>query len=513
MSSYKRSYNTNENNNKTVKKSKTNNSSKMNIIETITSFESNNNNNNVRRKSNKRINSIKKNIQNNSWKNTTSSNIFNNFMLSPNNLSSPDDIFVFSYNEAAKKYNTPDVEYLLQHISQKMPKILVIQTQESSFATESHFQHIMKQALEADYGKEIFKIDGNQSLSAGLITMAKKNKNVRTRVYVRKNSGIKVAGVSGKTSKGCGFLSMTGKTLYKNSLLVNLNFMYESDPYTQYKFTFVNSHLFYDKKGNTGLTKRQYEFACLINEFGLEDLYRNGSNIIFSGDLNFRMDPYILNKNTNFEYEKKALNRAIETLKRTYKNKESFVVINGERFNKNGFENALMGNLKNAGINPNNVNRYVKEEKYLRNSNQVINKKLLYNELYKTLKTNIFSNMKVAKEFSRSIEKSMKKSGLLTCKFKEVPNKNAKNILKSNTINNNTIKNNILSKFNVLPEANSYYRAPSVCDKILFALQENVKAKDLNVFYESLNSGKSDHAGVGLSLQLKKYNNRLARIN
>lgn len=231
------------------------------------------------------------------------------------------DFLIVSFNEGAKSYNSDDCIPLLQKINNENPSFIVISTQESSsksirnsktFGNARHYQHVFGEELEKfnfPY-KRLLKVDASVISTPSLLFM--KDKNVRTRIYyntehvdyneqkkslfsfgkkneiyshTNKNKYF-IKSFESKKSESSGFGEISPGTLYKGSIFVRLEIKKDN---IIYKIIFVNSHLYYKKNNNTGLSARQKQFLDLIEEFKLVEHFKNGYNIFFCGDLNFRL--------------------------------------------------------------------------------------------------------------------------------------------------------------------------------------------------------------------------------
>ena len=242
------------------------------------------------------------------------------------------DFLIVSFNEGAKSYNSDDCIPLLQKINNENPSFIVISTQESSskslknsktIGNARHYQHVFGEELEKfnfPY-KRLLKVDASVVASSLLSStsvvsapslLIMKDKNVRTRIYyntehvdyneqkkslfsfgkkneiyshTNKNKYF-IKSFESKKSESSGFGEISPGTLYKGSIFIRLEIKKDN---IIYKIIFVNSHLYYKKNNNTGLTQRQLQFLDLVEEFKLVEHFKNGYNIFFCGDLNFRL--------------------------------------------------------------------------------------------------------------------------------------------------------------------------------------------------------------------------------
>ena len=416
------------------------------------------------------------------------------------------DLFFFSFNEGAKDYTLEDCSTIFTTIMLCSPKIIVICTQESLAEGKTHFQHILNTLLEPTKYKRLLKYDASSksattiSILTKSITSKLKNKNVRTRVYyntenvinniitnsestsmmsrrlstsfsnilstkkfeviqekesysnknvkLNNNTKLYVTEIGASESKRSGFKSSLNATLYKGSICIRL--VIQSTNNNTYKFIFVNSHLLYKKTGNTGEDIRTKEFISLCKEFKLAKFYKLGYNILFSGDLNFRL----------FRSNEGNMNESLAI---------STKIINTiEINNKHSISNLSQRNELYLIIDK--IIKTIKEEK---NENEL-------NKLYKFIPIMNKNSKDELLDLFKTFMENFELFGIhLTCKFKE------------NFKNNDAKSCN--AKFNCNP--NGYARVPSMCDKILVADHGNIdyNKEDFKVIKESTHS---DHLPI-----------------
>ena len=473
-----------------------------------------------------------------------------------NVVSMKDNIMIITYNEEAQKFDNNDVRLLIPYINNRNPSIIVVNTQESaslignrprsnvSFGKEaSHFQHILKNNLENNYqlvGKEDASVNWGY-----IVNPIKSNKNVRLRIYVKNNIEILNNPITNiyndKTNKEINEIGKKNGLFFSNSFSKNrkIAILKSLDQYSPLqiinkknkkklnqfrkfldgtiwkgsiyfplylqknnkikKFIFVNSHLYFssDKYGkgkNTGLEKRKKMFIDLIKEFKLDEKYKEGYNIFFIGDLNFRLT--VIN-------DKKVINNENVINDEKVINKKNYL------FNKNPV------NTQNETL----IKKYIEDtvKAYMeKNNNTLYKKDEIYNFLKKEI-NNSSGNMKnLLNKFKESIEKS---KTFLSFKYKtDLKNNNKKlieNIVKEKRLENlnyNDIKKifktedytkitNLVKKVrNTNNDLATIIKPPSNPDRILYALHNiNIKKDDLKMF---VIPDKSDHKLITLNFDL-----------
>ena len=256
------------------------------------------------------------------------------------------DFLIISYNEAKESFEKNDCIEVIDKVKNERPIIIFVCTQESnsSFGSKSHYQHILgKELLELEY-KLLIKYDGSvgSSKHTSFFSTIKKiglktiDKNIRVRVYyniksILNNINTINSPISTKNNvdnevyeykdennynylkslplynssspkfyiRKIQFMKSEilgkSKTIFKGSYYLYLEL--EDRNKKRFKMIVVNSHLYFTGKiSNTGLSQRTNEFLSLIDESKLDQHYKNGVNIFFCGDLNFRLTSNILNK-------------------------------------------------------------------------------------------------------------------------------------------------------------------------------------------------------------------------
>ena len=493
------------------------------------------------------------------------------------------DMMLISFNEANRKYSVSDVLPIIYKVIHEMPLFIIVSTQESksggimNIPGARHFQHILKQSLLNLNYEMLVKNDASKIGKLGL-----SDKNVRTRIYynkyyvnyeenktfgayktlkkqgymshylsdnsdrrkiaqnisqeqifnnntqkygknIVKNNKNKFNIISFGTSlsKISGLGNLSKKTIFKGSIFTRLVFK-DNDTNKIYKFAFVNSHLYYNKKGNTGLAQRTTEFLNLIDEFKLVDWWNIGYNIFFSGDLNFRLLSFNTTKNDPFS---DTFNKKSNNIVRTYSTNKSLHKQNSFEKLKNNDELYKIL-LKQAGLSnkiksTNNTNFGVQGIDVTR----IPTNKTINTTIYTTINTNnnlkeIIANQKQAffKKFLESYEEL--KINLTSKYFENQGNKNNSFYKKFYNSSEIPTNNEIKEIFEIRPQKNLkgggltfsksqqpkvvkiYPRIPSNTDRILYALSDNLNISadyyDINIFPD-----KSDHKMLILSFDLE----------
>ena len=498
----------------------------------------------------------------------------NRINIMENPIDRTKDMMLISFNEANKKYSVSDVLPIIYKVMREMPNFIVISTQESksggltNVIGARHFQHILKQCLlNLNYGMLV----KNDASKIGIF-----DKNVRTRIYynkyyvnyeenktfgayktlkkqgymshylsdnsdrrkiaqnisqeqifnnntqkygknIVKNNKNKFNIISFGTSlsKISGLGNLSKKTIFKGSIFTRLVFK-DNDTNKIYKFAFVNSHLYYNKKGNTGLAQRTTEFLNLIDEFKLVDWWNIGYNIFFSGDLNFRLLSFNTTKNDPFSnkfnkesydiVKKYSTNKSLHktnTFEQLKFNDELYKILLKQAGQDNSFK-ALNNNNTNFGIKGINIQRMPTNKTLntiIAEQKQAFFKKFL--ESYDTLKINLTSKYfeNQGNKNSNFYKKFYNSSGIPT-------NNEIKGIFEIRPQKNLKGGGLTLSKPKQQKEIKIYPRIPSNTDRILYALSDNLNINadyyDINIF-----PNKSDHKMLILSFDLEDFNEKL----
>lgn len=384
-------------------------------------------------------------------------------------------ILVISYNEGEQDFfesQLPDFFINLNFT----PKIIIVCTQKSksqvmlsipgrrmlsSSNSTKHFQHVLSKFLISKEYKLLYKKDASFALPG--IT---ENNNIRTRIYELNNGNNIISNpIINKLSRntvGLSQLSLNRQAIY-NEITINGK-----------KLILINTELASYNNGNLGLSDRQKEFMGLIKEFELHKKYNEGSNIIFCGSLNFKLNPIKIMNNSNKEELYKVLKDYIIT-KYESNNNNKLLEINELKV----YINNLIERLHNK-------------------DNTAIENIIKNNNIIKSLKNTEQLYINLLTQFSDSIEKSGLK---LTCDY----NLNSKSYIVRHPLKMGSVSKNafsIVSKGSFKPIENKLlslenrqklnFKIPSMCDKILFALHEDgpLKFEKFNV-YSDLKTSKN----------------------
>ena len=444
----------------------------------------------------------------------------------PVNISKHPEFLIISFNEAAQAFNFNDISTIIKKIYEEKPKFIFVCTQESATSGKEHFQHILGEILKKRNKTNKIELLIQKMLNenniktkkttynlltkfdASQLTLITGNKNVRTRIYYESsvvlnnnnnktntenvsneeqsllNNNYSIKNYEIKKSKQSGLGSAIGATIYKGSIFTKLNIIKNGVPF---KMIIINSHLFYKKNKDTGLNVRKKEFTDIIKEFNLIKLWKEGYNIFFCGDLNFRLVSYDGKMSPLYDNVSKNIINSY---------------VNNNSLYKYNFTNNHKSN--------NELYSYLNELHISKNLNQ--NEKNFYLELLSSIET----------------------IGLhLTSKYFEgMNNKNINfftqryNIMNENNLTNNNKKEEIARKtklgiipenttiFNIRPKKNGHPRIPSMTDRIIFCLADtetnrnkkqyipDINPANFNIF---LTPDKSDHKMITLGFDIKLF--------
>ena len=401
--------------------------------------------------------------------------------IKKNNISSLDqDFLLLSYNEGNTIFKQKDCYPIICKVIKESPSFIVVCTQESSSSTVSHYQHILKDALENLNYTLLFKGDGTIINGSG--------KNVRSRIYYNNYTVMKKV-LNNNNNNNNNYKFYTNNIKYGTKYLIELesnnvkrygitsgkfykgvillNFIITDTKFNKYKFTIINTHLYYNKKGNSGLSERRKDFMDIITTYDLAKKYKDGYNIFLCGDLNFRL-LHFSNTNTKTNFQSQSEKIIFNYLMNQSKFKQNFTI-----------------NHKNN------------------------------NELYKLL--NEFSKKTQYSSLLNEFLKNYILIGLhLTAKYIEDKGDIDEKFYKKRNINKMKLKQNISQVFNIFPKKDiskfmklfttktkypPYPRVPSSTDKILFALSD-IKIQNANYFDVFIYPNKSDHKMITLSFKI-----------
>lgn len=422
-------------------------------------------------------------------------------------------ILLISYNEGEQDFYDSELNEIQEKIIESKSKIIIISTQKSKSQvaiaipgkkmftrsnSTKHFPHVLGQFLLEKGYKLVYKKD-----ASFMVRAVTENNNVRTRIYqIGDSNSNLISNLKDKLSH-----TTLGKVTTSS---VNRQAIYVECIINGRKCIFINTELATYDNGNLGKSDRQREFMDLIVEFELNKKLIDGYNIIFSGSLNFRLNPLTL-------FNKESRNFVYNTLKKN--------IINNTKKD----ELIKMNELKKY---INNIIKILEEEK--NKKEKVISRYhivteerareiIKINESYETLLT----------KFSKSIEEigiqlncdydlnsksydvhSILKLGTVAKKINTAYYNAHTQYKKSNTTSNT---GSIISKlsgivktpgllvkgafydglgslgsqsFNHLNKSftkSKKYGLPSMCDKVLFAFPDNTENilsyKSFNVLY------------------------------
>ena len=439
------------------------------------------------------------------------------------------DVLLISYNEEAQSFTPNDCKPIVDKVMKEQPFLIVVCTQESYSRgmgikyEAKHYQHMLKNQLEKLNYVMLDKYDASSiTYGLGAKVIGKEDKNVRTRVYCNKSTTLyptnisklkQVAKVEGfyennkmeidnlddmqkKENKFFKYNNRTNNskknkfiikeygimksrksnlgTTIKTSMKGSISFRIIAEINgVETKMIFVNSHLYYNKKGNTGLKERKIEFIKIIQEFDLVNYWLNGYNVFFSGDLNFRLYPFN-NSKTNINYKQISLNIIKKYVENNSLHKSA--VYNNLKENDELYK--FLYNLVNAP-NQNRNSMYFYEQ--LLNSIDLL-KLHLTSKYYK-------GHLEKEIKFYKSNGISFTNNNIEKDIFEIFPAKNLKGGF-------------IFKKKNYTPlqEKKGYPRIPSNTDRILFALSDiEINPDNFNIY---LVPDKSDHKMITLAFNI-----------
>jgi len=423
------------------------------------------------------------------------------------------DFLILSYNEGAENFTMTDCNEILSKIDTENPAFIFVCTQESATYGTSHYQHILNDKLiEKDYLR-LLKADASKTTLPGFL---KTSKNVRTRIYYKE--AVVVNNIYGELEDGKYLSDVTnyakakvlasrinakkkyiirtiGFTTSKKSGLGKLSTVsiftrlkIECIPSKkQIQLIVINSHLYFTPDSqDTGLSERKAEFLSLLDEFGIPKSYKEGFNIFFCGNLNFRLSKKktasntisagIINhfkENSNLRINEKQLERLSAITNGIVNNhpEETKVLSESQLIITNDVNNRRTNDLQPES--PLVINRAVVNN---------INKNELYKIINNLIKYNNKSNPDLIK-LLKELYKNAKMFGIhLTYK-----------------IHQNSVTT-YPSFYKSTPRTGMFNlsQIPSMCDKILVANHDDIviKKEDFKVLQKMR---KSDHFMISLS--------------
>ena len=422
-------------------------------------------------------------------------------------------IFFISYNEEEQDFNIDDLAEIQEKIKQNNPTIIIICTQKSNSTGNKHFSHVLGEYLKNGIYKLIYKKNASTTLST--ITY---NNNVRTRIYLRNNveniiqkRGNNSYNIINNLSKTIN--QGTKSTLGRQAICTTINDL---------SLIIVNTELFSDDFNNsnspnnsfrTNIPNKQQEFYNLVSEFKLHEKYNQGYNIIFCGSLNFRLGKSFFSKLVpsieNIHNCKEVKNKIIEG--KNTKNIKNLINYNELKMYLNQMENLKNVNsmlktlfqkfsesIKQIGFvhncsfcEINSINPYkrsaVISNAVLKGSDLKTRIKGLGEGIAEVVSQNVSSTFKkIGKKgtkFMSNLQSSLTKSssnGETNLNSSGNESSNGTSAVKSKQIITTKFKNHIARKI----------KLPAMCDKILFALHNQLENKNTLSFinFEVLNS-------------------------
>jgi hypothetical protein len=425
-------------------------------------------------------------------------------------------ILIISFNEEHSAYDIVDCIPILYKVLTERPLVIILGSQESTsqlipalMGNAVHYPHVLGECLkQIGYGI-------NDDLKASAHKLKFFDKNVRLRTFFdtqiisyknnAPNKKVKIVNFKKSIVKGDYITSYKNKKyiFFENSLSgsffkgtiffkIDINFKGKVR-----KFIFVNSHFFYTEKGNTGSMTRQKLLHKLISmpikEFdnkSLIQLYSEDSyNVFFFGDLNFRL--LIDEAQNKLEQIKQIKLKYLKYLNNNLRNESQ----------KNELEKYLNNSINKfseyKGQNITNIEEKMVEAGFLDESE----KRFVFDG------SNVENQMKQIIDFYQKFKQSFDVLGYdLLYKYK-IKSDNSLSIYNSRKEFYNLKSNNLNHKMNIeLFNEKKGTRVPSTTDRILFALNDDIKITrdDLDLY---LYPDKSDHLMITLKVSLDNIKN------
>jgi len=418
------------------------------------------------------------------------------------------DFMIITYNEGRKNYSKKNLFVLIDDIFLKNPLLIFVCTQEAS-SGNIHFQkrlqkrlneiHPYKYSLLLKFSNIRIGIPGNKNVKTyvyydinrcylannhkkytfhkptftshvtekiGLFNKSKKYINIYENITYKpkhhsshaNSNSFEITGYGIYNSKHSGLGTITDMTLFKGAIYIRVEIMINGK---LVKIIVANSHLFF--KGNTsdtGLSKREEQFLSIISEFNFAKKLKEGYNIFFCGDLNFRFRDTITCE-TSLSFSEKMLRILRE---------ENRIMSNS--FNKYNIKNELYDYLERLKVQKSNGNNNV---------------------------------IKIINKFKESLELV---GFPITCRIIEGKNRiiysdNSIERIKEKENKYRCIESNNVNKDKAIFRCHKHIElTPSNCDKILFALNDvsqTIKPmrKENLILYPTVDL--SDHYAMSLS--------------
>ena len=428
----------------------------------------------------------------------------------PRQIQSPrPTILTLFYNEGEidySQYNSQKREGIINVVDEifdKSPDVLFIGNQESLIDFNSSFVKQIKDSIEFPVGKKrrgkvgytmIYTLLGGSSmtgvsmllsLASTITSKIKKNKNIRSTLFIRKNCVNNLINlIVNQIGEKCNLATIIQGTPFKDAILFDFT-------YNNIQYCIVNTHLsFTDKSANQNYQKRSEQLKCLLKEVSN---YIYTHNIIFGGDLNFRLLPkqYIANLK-----EKQDLNKNLKYNSKKYLNPVS---------------------VKNFNTIPQNILNYNELSRLLNNPGELINNSNTASSRSHVSNRNILrvANVKTTRliilinRFKRNLDATR---FYKTCKYKENTNQIETTVIKDKSkdkeIERSQSTGNLRnSKFSVVSPyyektqpsrrgstgqinigaTKITYRIPSMCDRILYSFLQKIDPHTRKVSFDPLN--------------------------
>jgi hypothetical protein len=434
------------------------------------------------------------------------------------NIEKNNKLLVISYNEGEEDFYQSDIINFwdnFKNISENPsedPSVIIVCTQKSKSQvmiavpgmktvtgsnSTKHFPHVIGNFLNSKGYVSSEKLKKNAST---MIRGISENNNVRTRIYIKRDNKFNIyedefiAKLSVKTVGQFSTMSVNRQAICYD---INLN---------NKKIIIVNTELASYNNGDFGLSDRQEEFMGLIKEFKLHEKYNNGYNIIFCGSLNFKLNPFKMINNDNKsiiykELKNKILKKYnINTYKKDllkYNELKVYVENLIRKINNNNNLNIIKNIIGNKydEIKNNQILYRVLLNKFLDSINEIgINLTCDYNLTPKNYR--VYHPLKLGSVGKNLVESF--DSG--HSKYKE-SNTTKTGVVKGFVSGMYTGTKSVASSL-VKPikkyteedfEANQEkgFKIPSMCDRILFALQEDDIKYEYFSVYNSLKTSKN----------------------
>jgi hypothetical protein len=197
-------------------------------------------------------------------------------------------ILTLFYNEGIIDYSNRtkiNLDSVVKLITEKNPDILFIGTQETNLNEIKSLSYNIGISIKDIYTKIHTEFGGDRSknkyLSIGSI-VAKTPNNICSSLFIKNGLELDETIKIEKFGDSCKLASIYHGTAYKDSILFKFS-------YNNIKYCIVNSHLSYtDKTPDQAYIQRSEQFICLLKKVSK---YVSKHNIIFGGDLNFRLLP------------------------------------------------------------------------------------------------------------------------------------------------------------------------------------------------------------------------------